>query len=305
MFGVNGLKIVEITNAKLGDRIELIGLASSKKVGEKKDGSPYLILTIQDVSGNLAFPIWDDFEKYNKLIQEGNIIKVCGIKREYRGSAQIGSPEISVLKEDEVDYGNLVPTYEIPEELMEYFLDRVNSLKEEYKKIVVAATGAFGYNEERWNDFITCAAAEKHHGNKRGGLFLHTIGVMKSMESIINNYIENPFFLDASKVLNKDRLMLLAILHDIMKTKEYEYQTIIKRKNTFLDHLFMGAMYIEEINKECGYVLSNDEVEKIQYSILAHHGQYGKYEPKTIEDILIHTADMIDSQIVGSVEGSL
>ena len=68
-------------------------------------------------------------------------------------------------------------------------------------------------------DFLSCVAAEKFHGNKRGGLFLHTVGVMKTIESILKDYVTNPFYMNADNVIDKDRLMLKAIVHDIMKIK--------------------------------------------------------------------------------------
>jgi len=67
----------------------------------------------------------------------------------------------------------------------------------------------------------------------------------------------------------------------------------------------MGASYIEKINAEVGNVLSEEELDDICYSILSHHGEFGKFEPKGVEDILLNTADVIDSQIVNAVENKI
>jgi 3'-5' exoribonuclease len=298
------MNILEIEKTKAGTQVDFLALVSDKRTGHKKDGSTYLIILIQDNSGSLSFPLWDNFDNYNELIEVNKIIHIKGIVSSFNNSAQIRNPRIKKYDGDIV-YSDFIPFYEIPKELIDYFIKIVNNLDENYKKIAIAATGAMGYNEKRWEAFIGCVAAEKFHGNKRGGLFLHTVGVMKSIESILDNYINAPFYMDASNAINKDRLMLKAIIHDIMKIKEYDFEGIIRRKGLKLDHLVMGAAYASEINKEVGNIISDEEMDDICYSILCHHGEYGNYELKGIEDILLNAADIIDSQIVNAVENKI
>lgn len=298
------LKIKEIEQLKNGEKVQFNALISDKRTGWKKDGSAYLLLIMQDNTGTIAFPVWDNYDKYNSMLEVNSIINVKGIVVRFNGSIQIRNPIINTI-EEEFDYAEYVPVYDIPKELIEYFNNIVNNLEEKYKKIAIGATGALGYNKDRWQAFLNCVAAEKFHGNKRGGLFLHTIGVMKTMEGIIGNYITSPFYMSAKDTINKDRLMLKAIVHDIMKIKEYDYDGIIRRKDIKLDHLVLGAAYIREINKEMNNVLSEEELDDICYSILAHHGEFGNFEPKGIEDILLNVADIVDSQIVNAIENKI
>lgn len=298
------LKIKEIEELKNGEKAQFNALISDKRTGWKKDGSAYLLLIMQDNTGTIAFPVWDNYDKYNSILEVNSVINVKGIVARFNGSMQIRNP-IIVNIEEEVDYSQYVPIYSIPKELIQYFNNVVNNLEEKYKKIVIGATGALGYNEDRWNAFLSCVAAEKFHGNKRGGLFLHTIGVMKTIENITENYITNPFYMSAKGVIDKDRLMLKAIVHDIMKIKEYDYDGIIRRKDIKLDHLILGAAYIREINVEMGNPLSEEELDDICYSILSHHGEFGNFQPKGIEDILLNVADIVDSQIVNAIENKI
>lgn len=298
------LKIKEIEELKNGEKVQFNALLSDKRTGWKKDGSAYLLLIMQDNTGTIAFPVWDSYDKYNAILQINSVINIKGIVARFNGSMQIRNPIISNV-EEEIDYSQYVPVYNIPNELIEYFNNVVNNLDEKYKKIAIGATGALGYNETRWNAFLSCVAAEKFHGNKRGGLFLHTIGVMKTMENIIDNYITNPFYMSAKEVINKDRLMLKAIIHDIMKIKEYDYEGIIRRKDIKLDHLILGAAYIREINVEMSNPISEEELDDICYSILSHHGEFGNFQPKGIEDILLNVADIVDSQVVNAIENKI
>ena len=298
------LKIKEIEEFKNGEKVQFNALISDKRTGWKKDGSAYLLLIMQDSTGTIAFPVWDNYEKYNSILEVSSVINVKGIVNRFNGSMQIRNPIINNVEGD-IDYSQYIPVYNIPNELIEYFNKVVDNLEDKYKKIAIGATGAFGYNESRWKAFISCVAAEKFHGNKRGGLFLHTIGVMKTTEGIINNYITNPFYMSAKEVINKDRLILKAIVHDIMKIKEYDYDGRIRRKDIKLDHLVLGAAYIREINVEMGNPLSEEELDDICYSILSHHGEFGNFQPKGIEDILLNVADIVDSQIVNAIENKI
>lgn len=298
------MKIEDISKLTNGKVIEIYGMVSDKRIGRKKDGNPYIMIIMQDNTGSIAFPVWDNYDNLIDIIQEGSIIYVKGLAGTFNGNIQIKSPVIKIA-ECVMDYSEFVPAYGIPQNLIDYFNNTINNLEDKYKKLAVAATGAMGYDADRWNSFINCVAAEKFHGNKLGGLFLHTVGVMKTMESILSNYIDNPFYMDAGYVINKDRLILKAIIHDVMKIKEYDYEGIIRRKAIKLDHIIMGASYIDKINAEVGSVLSEEELDDICYSILSHHGEFGKFEPKSVEDILLNTADVIDSQIVNAIENKI
>lgn len=296
--------IDDISRLSSGDTIEFTGLVSDLRTGQKKDGNPFLIVIIQDRTGSISFPIWDNLDRFREIVEQNPILHVRGTAGSFNGAIQIKNPSVKPAG-GELCASDFVPTYDIPDELVRYFNSVVDSLEDRYRKIAVAATGAFGTNSERWDAFYNCVAAEKFHGNKRGGLFIHTIGVMKTMESLLSNYIGNPFHMDAGQVISRDRLMLKAILHDLMKSEEYEYETAIRRKCIKMDHLVLGAAFVRELNKECGNVLPEDELDDICYSILSHHGEFGNYPTKSIEDILLNQADLIDSQIVNAVENKI
>lgn len=298
------MKIDDLSKLENGAAIEIMALVSDKRTSRKKDGTPFLTLIIQDNTGSMSFPLWDNYDHFINSIEINSVVYIKGFISYFNGTVQIKSPVIKPVATG-YDYSDFVPSYAIPKELFNYFESTVNSLEEKYRKIAIAATGAFGTNNKRWDAFTNCVAAEKFHGNKRGGLFIHTLGVMKSMEAIIANYVDNPFYMDAKEVISRDRLILKAIVHDLMKAEEYEYDGIIRRKQVKMDHLVLGAAFIREVNQEVGNLLSEEELDDICYSILCHHGEFGNYGTKDIEDILLNLADMVDSQIVNAVENKL
>lgn len=299
------LKINELLKTgtdKDGAKITFDGLLVEKKTMTKSNGDLYFNVTFQDCTGKIEFPLWSDYDFYNESLQEKAAYFINGTVNHWNGAVQVKNPSIIVI-DGEWDLSDFVPTYDVPQEVYDYFINTVKGLAHPYGMIAKAATGCDNYDKKRWTAFSTCVSAEKYHGNKRKGLLLHTVGVMKSVEAVINNYVSNPYFYDAKNVINSDRLMLKAILHDIKKTEEYDYDSVIRYKpGKKVDHIVSGVAYLKEINYECGEILSEEDIEDISYSILSHHGQWGPYEAKSLEDILLHLADMIDAKVVGAVE---
>lgn len=289
--------IADVYRKNVNEDIEVLCTLADKKVKSKANGDKYAVITIRDETGKISFVIWDDISKA-KDIEIGSDIVVSGKVNRYKDEVQIKN---AVIKPSE-NIKKTIPIYQISQENLKYFNGIIDSLESRYKEFAIAVTGARGYNEERWNEFTQCVAGEKYYGYKQGGLFLHTVGVIRSLEAIINNYLLNPFHNSLDGIIVRDRVIVKALLHDYMKTKVYEYKNAIRRKPMKVDHIVLGVIYASEINKEIGNVFSEDELENIQYSILSQYGHFGKYELITIEDKLLHFADMIDSQISIEVE---
>lgn len=302
------LDIATMLTLPVGERVNIRTMIADKKVLPKNNGQGnYMILSIQDLTGKFDFPVWDDIELLDASFEVGMVIDIANASiGTYQGTTQLKFPRFHILSGEElaaVDMSKMVPSYDVPKELIDRFEFIMADMKEPYKSIALQATGALGRNPERWKAFLECVAAEKHHGNKRGGLFLHTYGVLCNVEKMIETYVTNPFFYDAKDTIVPDRIRLKAILHDLEKLKEYEYQTCIRRKpGRIKGHVYDGIIYIQKINDECGGILTEEEVDDLQMSILTHHGQWGPMNPETPEEWMLHLADMIDSKIVGYLE---
>ena len=293
--------INELKDLERGKKVVVKGLVSKKDERRDKNGKGFIVISLQDKTGKLETPLWDNFDNYQEMIQESQVIQMSGSVDFYNSVTQIKNPTITILQEDYKEY---VPKYEISKEIIADFVEIVNGLEDKYKAFVKRAIGMDKFKLDRWHDFISAPAAEKHHHNKIGGLFLHTYGVVKAVQSIMENYFQNSFHFSAEGVVNPDRLIVSAILHDYKKVEEYEWKAgNIKRAERLLGHRELGIAYVYEINTELGGILGMEDIEAIAYNILSHHGQYGQYELKSAENKILHSADLADSQLVGEIEG--
>lgn len=294
------MKIKELNSCKNGEMVTIRVVVANKELKPKSSGGEFLSVELVDDTGRIIFPIFDNVDIVYEKLEIGRPYTVEGSVNIWNGSAQLKNPRFKIIRE--YDASEFIAKYNVDNSLVEEFLQVIDSLKEPYKTIAIES---FDLNttKERWNKFLTCPSAKKYHGNKLGGLFLHTYGVLKNVINIISLYENGKIdYPDVNTVVNKDRLILKAIIHDLMKTEEYVYDTYIDRKDNVIGHIIDGATFITIINNKCNNILSNEELEDIKYSLLSHHGEFGPYEPKTIEDWLLHLADMIDAKVVYELE---
>lgn len=295
------MNILEVNGMSSGTAVRFKAVLAEKKLSPKSNGGNFLNITLSDNAGRISTPIFDNTEMLNSKLEIGKAYQVEGVVNQWNDIAQVKNISFKELKETEYTADDFISSYEIPSDLIEFFKITVDKLCEPYRTITRRAVG-MDKSPEMWTAFLSCPSAEKHHGNKIGGLFLHVLGVMTNVVNAYNVYTKINMYGDISQAMNKDRLICKAILHDIMKVREYEYKTVIRRTPGVLGHLIDGPIYLSKINDECGKILDRELLENLQYSMLSHHGTYGPYEPKTVEDIILHMADMIDSRIVGELE---
>lgn len=293
------LNIKQVHDCRTGDIVVFKAVVSEKKMLTSTNGKEFLQLTFIDAYDRIKTPIFEDPDKYEELT-EGTPYVISAKINIWNNIVQLKEIEFRELSYNEYKSEDFISSYKIPEKDILYFKDKIESLSEPYKSI---AKSAMYDNDFFTHQFLVAPSAEKYHGNKLGGLFLHTVTMLKIMDEIIEVYKDNVYG-DFKSVVNTDRLCLKVIFHDIMKTREYKYSTFIKRKEGAVGHLIDGCTFLHAVNNRTTVEnkLNEEEMENIKYAILSHHGQYGPYEPKTIEDQILHQLDMIDSKIVGALE---
>ena len=93
------------------------------------------MLVMQDNTGTIAFPVWDNYENLNSHININLVVNIKGIVTRFNGNIQIRNPIINIVNE-EIDYGLYVYQNMIFQKslLIEYFNNIVNNLEENIKK---------------------------------------------------------------------------------------------------------------------------------------------------------------------------
>lgn len=305
------MNITKVLNSENGEYVSFKAVLANKQLLAKNGGGNYLSIVLTDADNRISTPVFDNADELDKSLEIGKAYLISARINIWNGTIQLKNIFLKELKKEDYDFSDFISSYNTFKGI-ESIKAIVDSLKEPYKTIARHSLGIIENEsdgnllckfDKRWNEFITCPSAEKHHGNKIGGLLLHTLGVVNNIINIIDLY-KNKLteYGDVINVINTDRLILKGLIHDIKKVDEYEYKTYIRRIPDVVGHIYDGVGYIDKINKECGNILSREEVENIKTSIITHHGEYGPKTPTELEDWIVHLADMIDAKVVGELE---
>jgi len=132
-------------------------------------------------------------------------------------------------------------------------------------------------------------AGEKIHHEYRGGLLEHTIASIE-IALALSDLIEKHY----RGRVDRDTVVSALILHDLYKVYCYERREEGFRRSDLgllLDH---HTLIVSELIRR-GFPI------KIVHAVLAAHGRYGPSTPKTVEALIVHLADYIDSTLASEL----
>lgn len=277
-----------INTLKEGDTITENYLCKFKQELKNRNGKPYYSLKLQDKTGIIDAKVWDinenikDFEAFDYIKIEGSVIV-------YQEEHQLNVRKISKSNDSEIILADYIPsTYKDIDILLEELNDLVYTVKNAYIRKLLES---FFSKEEFIKKFKYHSAAKSVHHAYLGGLLEHTVTVAKIGVDLCNHY----------PIANKDLVIAGCLLHDIGKI--YELSTFPENDYTdmgnMMGHIPIGTEMIHDKIKEIDNFPKELEI-LIKHIMLSHHGEYefgSPKRPKTIEAMIVHSADNTDSRI--------
>lgn len=282
-----------------GDTVDDIFVLAEKKVSLKKNGDSYLNLKLADASGEIKGVVWDNVEEITAAAAAGDFVRISGSVSEYRGTNQVTVRRMTCCARDGIDPADFLPVTAHDTDKMFQRLRRTvdASVKDTYIK---ALLDAFWQDEEFVRRFKTAPGGTKMHHAYIGGLLEHTLSLIVLVEKIAEHYTRK---VGNYNGINLDLLLAGAILHDIGKTREleYEYRIGYSSEGQLLSHIVIGCCMIDEkIRQIDGF--PEETAALLKHMIVSHHGcrEFGSPEPpKTLEAVLLSHIDDIDAKMNG------
>jgi len=261
-----------------------------KELKSRKDGGQYLRLEFGDRSGRMFGNIWDDAEALFKDFGEGDVVKIQAGVEQFRDSRALTVRRIrKVRPSDEVDYADLTPAVSGDIDMMfARLLKMVGLVRNDNLRALLDSF----FNDEGFSSAFKRAPAGKlWHHNRLGGLLEHTLTTVRLCRWLARLYPE----------ADRDLLLTGALLHDIGKIEEYNYDVLIdySDRGRLVGHIVLGAQWIARNTAEIeGFPAAL--LDAVQHLVLSHQGgpeQGSPTAPKTREAFLLHFADEIDSKM--------
>ena len=265
-------------------------------------------LIVTDKTGELNVKFWggENKERVKRLYDSFKVGDVIQVRQ---GNFELyeDKPQVSVSEKvggirrcgpDEYDIEDFLPSLD---------KERIKKLVDELKKYISSVKNdnlkklldLFFLDKNFEKDFFTCPSAITHHHNYVGGNLEHTVGMVRLCDNICSMYDR----------IDRDMVITGAMLHDIGKLKEYQTTAAIDKtdEGNFIGHIVMGDRWIREkiaeIRKKDEFSVELEN--KICHILLSHHGRYeygSPRMPKTIEAMIVHSADLMDSQVKNFIQ---
>jgi 3'-5' exoribonuclease len=255
-----------------------------------KDGRPYLLYTLRDNSGQVGGVFWDVPDYIRAWIQPGVVALVSGKVNSYKETTQIMATDLNHAVHP--DMADFLPSSQRPrEEMVSDLYEYVGALAEPWQQLVTHLL----LNEEFLPQFVSAPAARGMHHAYIGGLLEHSLSMAKLALVLSTHY---PY-------VDRDLLVSGALLHDMGKTAEYTIEGSFSTSTDgkLVGHIVRAIVMIEKAAAEIDF--PDDVLQQLIHLIAAHHGtqEWGSpVVPKTLEAILLHQIDLLDSRIQGFLD---
>ena len=264
-------------------------VVSSKQIKAKKNGDPYLALTLMDRTGQIEAKMWDNVTEVLEAFDQDDVIKVKGLINKYNNRWQLTIHKVRRMEESEVEYADYLPkTTKDVNELWKTLAEFVASMQDEHLRTLLES---FMADPEIATAYRNAPAAKTLHHAFIGGLLDHVVSLFRSCNLMVQNYPQ----------VNRDLLFCGAFLHDIGKIHELAYSRSFSytTEGQLLGHMIIE---LEMLHKKIALIDGFPAEKKIliEHLIISHHGHYEFGSPKLPmfpEALLLHYLDDLDSKM--------
>ena len=267
-------------------------LCTYKELRAGRSGSEFVILNLQDASGQTTAKILSDVERLKGEFEPGEFVRVEGRGSLYNGQIQLilstirrvnpDQDRLQGFREDECILSSPRPIDEMWEELQ----TRLRGVKDDHIRVLLNRVVT-----DHAEQLKLWPAAQTIHHAYRGGFLEH-----------ITKMAEVAALLSRSYGANDDLVLAGVVLHDIGKLQELAYEGgsgSYTRDGNMVGHIVLGLMLVREtINGISGFPVELRA--QVEHLIASHHGtrEYGSpVEPKSIEAFILASVDELDAKI--------
>jgi 3'-5' exoribonuclease len=277
-----------ISDTRSGDELlNELYLLSDVVRRKTRDGRPFLLCTLRDRTGQVNAVFWDVPDHVDATVRPGIPVLISGQANHYKNALQINITDLNLASD--ADSNELLPASGRPrEEMLLDLQERIASLSEPWHGLVSTLL----LDEEFLPQFAAAPAARLMHHAYVGGLLEHTLSMAALAEFLAKHY---PY-------VDRDLLMSGVLLHDMGKTAEYSLDDVFgfTEDGRLVGHIVRAIVMVEKAATDIDF--PQESLRRLVHLIASHHGtlEWGSpVTPKTLEAVLLHQIDLIDSRVQG------
>lgn len=269
--------------------ITSVFLVVRKELRQKKDGEPYLALTLADRSGQIDANMWDGVALVQAAFERDDFVKVKAQVALYRDKPQLKIDKLRKVEEREVALADYLPTTSADVAAMwAEMRARIDAMANPHLQALLRAIFDDPDIAERYR---RAPAAKVLHHAYLGGLLEHVTSLCRLAELVRQNY---PY-------VDGDLLLAGILLHDLGKIEELNYQRSFSytTPGQLLGHM---VLVLEILHRKLAALpdFPRPLQTLLEHLIISHHGKYEFGSPKLPmfpEALLLHQLDDMDSKM--------
>jgi 3'-5' exoribonuclease len=269
-----------------GSSVDGTYVLKAKELRTARNGDSYLWMEMADRTGSIP-AVWFRPSAESLAVPVGSIIAAKGIVTSYRGRKRMRAD--SIAPASTWDAGDFVRASSVPaSELQEAFRREVRSIMApDLRKVVTAVFAEDGF----FDRFAACPGSASSHHVCIGGLIEHTLAVVDLCRVAAAR----------CTAADQDMLVSAALLHDVGRVEELAVDTSISLtdRGRLIGHAVMGSSIVSAAARRVG--LEPKRATALEHAVLSHHSDSNGAAvlPATIEALILHHADALDSQADG------
>lgn len=253
-----------------------------------RDGRPYLLCTYSDKTGQASGVFWDVPPHIDDWVRPGAAVLVTGKVTLYKNALQITTTDLNPWqKPDPAEF--LASSRRPRDEMVQELNKRIASLTEPWQGLVEGVL----LDPPFFRRFINAPAARQMHHAYISGLLEHTLSMATLADMVAGHYPH----------VDRDLLLAGILLHDAGKALEYDVGNgfDFSEDGRLVGHIVRAVTIVERAAAALGD-FPPDKLRHLVHLIASHHGtqEWGSpVVPKTIEAVLLHQLDLLDSRVQG------
>lgn len=270
-----------------------------KQLRTNRQGSLYLLMQLSDKTGAISAMRWNASQLLYDSFQKGDYLRVQATAQLHNGSIQLIVQDFDTVDPSRIDLAEFdALDRKLVARNWERLLELVSTIQRPALKHLAHA---FCDDDTIRNAFQLAPAGIKAHHAKPGGLLVHVLNLMELVDRMTPCYPQ----------VDRDLLLLGAMLHDIGKLEELTYQGELGYSDPgqLIGHLVQGVQMLDwkaiEVAEKTGTPIEPQLLWRLQHMIVSHHGTLEHGSPKvpmTLEAILLHYIDDLDAKMNSASE---
>jgi 3'-5' exoribonuclease len=283
-----------IAELRAGAEIDGVFACSRKDRLTAKSGTPYLAVELRDRTGALQGRAFRDADFLAGQFERGDLVAVRGRVERFRDELQVELR--SIRRAEGADPASFLPTAYRDLDELDGFLEHLS--REVYDPHLRALLDSFLGDEGFRAELRRAPCTRGAHHAYLGGLLEHTVAVATlALETCALH-----------PRLNSDLLIAAAILHDIGKTREFEFgaEISLSEAGALVGHVALGQqMIVERASRLDGF--PDNRLHALSHCVLAHHGadSLPGRRFRSAEALALHRLNALDAGVKGALEHGL